>query len=665
MLVHPAPGKEVPVMKIADTAPARSKTKRLLSMVALSGLLGASIAFAPAVRAEHPWNMHLRAEAYQNAGQTALAVPIWDSLMRAGAADADWNTAALYAGRINTYYDSIGDYENAILYYELENEYWLKDGKDWGTNDLVRANQIRTTVELYGSAKEDESLVRAYAPKSGKLAKFEPEYGMYFGIYSEQDGEMGNEFYKSASIYGRDHAIYLAYATYGEEFPWRYAEHAKSAGGALQIAWQPLGGLDGVADGTYLREWARAAKAYGIPIFLRFAGEMNGDWTPWSGDAAKYIEKFRIVADVMRGEAPNVAMVWSPGDVPRYNMAGFYPGDDYVDWVGVSLYTEPYSHGNPDESMEATTPIEKLEEVYGLYADRKPIMLSESAVSHYTNLDGKSHTDFGVMNLDRLYRVMPVKYPRLKAITYFNVDLKGKESRNDYLLRNNPAMLDLYKSIITGPYMLNQVKTGTKPDNATLFRDASVSFAKQTDIVPFVRIPDIWIGKLEYVLNGRTIAEQTKPPFGMALKAGDVPDGSVMELRVYNRAGQRVAAKQVPLSSLLSVQIDGRDQTFEQPPVIRNGSTLAPLRAIFEQMGAVVEWNRDTRTATGRKSGTTVSLTIGDDIAYVNGKAQKLDLPAQLVNGFTMAPARFVGEAFGGTVAWDGETRTVVIAKSK
>ncbi|TMV48436.1 hypothetical protein FE783_18145 [Paenibacillus mesophilus] len=654
-------------MTINGNESKRGNKRRLLAAIALTGMLCASAVFPPAVQAEqeHPWNMHLRAEAYHNAGQTALAVPIWDSLMRGGAAQADWNSAALYAGKINQYYDSIRDYENAIVYYELENDYWLKDGKDWGANDLVRANQIRTTVELFASAKEDEALVRSYAPKSGKLAKFEPEYGMYFGLYSEQDSEMGNFFSKSTAIYGRKHAMYLAYATYGEEFPARYVQRAKEAGGALQIAWQPLGGLDAVADDAYLRQWAKAAKAAGIPIFLRYAGEMNGDWTAWSGDAAKYIEKFRIVASVMHAEAPNVAMVWSPGDVPRFNMAGFYPGDEYVDWVGVSLYTEPYSHGNPDESMEANTPIEKLEELYALYADRKPVMLSESAVSHYTNVDGKSHTDFALMNLDRLYRVMRVKYPRLKAITYFNVDLKTKESRNDYLLRDNPELLALYKSIIADPYMLTDVKTGAKPANEVLYRNASVPFAKRTSIVPFVRIPDIWIGKLEYVLNGTTIAEQTKPPYGIPLRAGDVPDGSVLELRVYNRAGQRVATKTVPVSSLISVQIDGRDQTFEQPPVIMDGSTLAPLRAIFEQMGASVEWNGDTKTATGRKGGTTVTIAIGESVAYINGEAVKLEVPAQLVGGFTMAPARFVGEAFGGTVTWDGESRTVVIAKAK
>ncbi|MFC3767073.1 stalk domain-containing protein [Paenibacillus sp. GCM10012303] len=610
---------------------------------------------------EHPWNLHLKAEAYRDAGQSKLAVPIWDSLMRRAEAEADWNTAALYAGSLNEYYDSVRDYDKAIEYYELENQFWLNDGKDWGSNDWERAYQLRTTIELYASARPDSAQLESYKPKSGKLAKFEPEYGMYVGIYSEQDEQMGNHFDRSASIYGKNHAMYLAYATYGESFPSRYVSNAKEADGALQIAWQPLNGLDSVQDDSYLRKWAQDAKAAGIPIFLRFAGEMNGDWTPWTDDPATYIEKFRTVASVMHSEAPNVAMVWSPGDVPRYNMDRYYPGDEYVDWVGVSLYTEPYSHGNPEVSMEATTPIERLDELYRLYADRKPVMLSESAVAHYTNSDGKSHTEFALMNLDRLYRVMPKKYPRLKAITYFNVDLLHKESRNDYLLRDNPDMLELYKTVIADPYMLSKVETGAKPADSIGYVDASTPFVRETEIVPFVRIPDIWIGRLDYVLNGRTIAKQTKPPYGIRLNAGEVPEGSVLELQVFNRAGDKVASKSIPVSSQVAVRIDGEQQQFEQPPVIQDGSTLAPLRAIFERLGAEVKWDAATSVATGSRNGTTVSLKIGDDTAYVNGKAVKLEVAAQLVNGYTMAPARFVGETFGGTVTWEGDFRTVQI----
>jgi hypothetical protein len=607
------------------------------------------------------WPLHLKAEQYSRNGQTELAAPIWDDLMRRAAAASDWLTAALYAGYLDEYYDAVHNYEKAVQFYELENEYWLKDGKDWGSKAFERAYQLKTTIELYASAPESDELLKASLPASGKLAKFEPAYGMYIGLYSELDPQMGNFFTRSQSIYGKNHAMYLAYATYGEAFPSRYASNAKAAGSALQVAWQPHQGLGAVKDDVYLREWAKKAKDSGIPIFLRFAGEMNGDWTPWAGEASTYIEKFRIVADVMHELAPNVALVWSPGDVPRYTMNNYYPGDQYVDWVGVSLYTEPYSNGNSNASLLGSTPIEKLDEMYRLYAERKPIMLSETAVSHYTKIDKQTYTDYALLNLERLYRVMPLKYPRLKAITYFNVDPVDKESKNNYSLSQNEEIFKLYKSMIADPFYLNEVKTGAKPSNGTGYQDGTKPFEKKTTWVPFVRIPDVLIGKLDYVLNGQVIGTRTKPPFQLELMAGDVPQGSVLEIRVFNKEGKQAASRSFQVSSQVSVTIDRVDQSFEQPPVIVNGKTMTPLRAIFERMGATVSWNTATQTATASKEGLIVTMTIGSKLAKIGDKIVELEEPAQLINGNTMGPARFIGEAFGGQVDWEARTRSVNI----
>ncbi|WP_405455298.1 stalk domain-containing protein [Paenibacillus sp. HJGM_3] len=612
---------------------------------------------------DNTWPLHLKAEQYVQSGQASLALPIWDDLMRRAAARSDWMTAALYAGYLDEHYDAIHDYEQAVYYYELESEYWLKDGKDWGSNDYQRAQQLKTTIELYASAVESDELRRAALPASGQLAKFEPEYGAYIGIYSEQDPGMSNYFNRSKSIYGKNHAIYLAYATYGESFPRRYADNAKSAGGALQIAWQPLKGLAPVLDDAYLREWAKQAAAAGIPIFLRFAGEMNGDWTPWAGDPQVYIEKFRTVARVMHELAPNVAMVWSPGDVPRYTMDLYYPGDEYTDWVGLSLYTEPLADASKTGNLLGTTPIERLDEMYRLYADRKPIMLSETGVSHYSSVDGQSYVDYAALNLERLYRVMPLKYPRLKAITYYNVGLVPG-AKDNYSLREDERLFELYKTTIADEYYLTSVKTGEKPDDGIGYRDGSKPFEERTKWVPFVRIPDVYIGKVQYVLNGTIFAAKTNPPFEVDVKAGDVPQGSVLEIQVYSREGRLAGTRSFSVSSQVSVSIDGVRQSFEQPPVIVNGSTLTPLRAIFERMGAQVSWNDATKTATGTKNGKTVSITIGSSVAIVNGNQVPLEQPAQLIGGFTMGPARFIGEAFGGHVTWEGATRHVTIVSS-
>lgn len=109
------------------------------------------------------------------------------------------------------------------------------------------------------------------------------------------------------------------------------------------------------------------------------------------------------------------------------------------------------------------------------------------------------------------------------------------------------------------------------------------------------------------------------------------------------------------------VKLDGNYLGFEQPPVIEDGRTLVPMRFIFEQMGAEVNWNGETRSVTATKDGMTVTLAIDDANAAVNGSAATLDVPARLINDKTMIPLRFLSENLGYTVDWDGETRTAII----
>lgn len=103
--------------------------------------------------------------------------------------------------------------------------------------------------------------------------------------------------------------------------------------------------------------------------------------------------------------------------------------------------------------------------------------------------------------------------------------------------------------------------------------------------------------------------------------------------------------------------------SYGQQAEIVDGRTLVSLRAIFEALGASVEWNDAERTVTSELGGITVKLTIGDGFLYKNGKATPLDVPARIINGRTMVPARAVAESFGVSVDWDGESRTVILAK--
>lgn len=111
----------------------------------------------------------------------------------------------------------------------------------------------------------------------------------------------------------------------------------------------------------------------------------------------------------------------------------------------------------------------------------------------------------------------------------------------------------------------------------------------------------------------------------------------------------------------IKVYVDNTRLDMEVTPQIQNGRTLVPLRAIFEALGADINWDPVTRTVTGTKDSTVVTLTIDSKTAYINGSPKELDVPAVIVSGRTMVPARFIAESLGAVVDWDNDSKTVLV----
>jgi hypothetical protein len=109
--------------------------------------------------------------------------------------------------------------------------------------------------------------------------------------------------------------------------------------------------------------------------------------------------------------------------------------------------------------------------------------------------------------------------------------------------------------------------------------------------------------------------------------------------------------------------------TVNDDPVMFSGTqpmtigqrVFVPLRGVFEEMGAFVEWNAGTQTVTASRANSQVKLSIGSNTAWVDGMSVMMDAPARLVSGRTMVPLRFLSESLGATVQWVAPTRTVEI----
>ena len=305
------------------------------------------------------------------------------------------------------------------------------------------------------------------------LAKWEPVAGCYVGALDTPGegrsfgGESdANDFSQRV---GEPLALGYTYLRYGADFPERWAERNAEAGRAIQIAMEP-NNIYAVQDDDYLENWARDAARFPGAVFLRFGGEMNGAWTPWHADPLAYRKAFRRVARVMKRVAPNVAMVWAPNDVPTDNLDRYYPGDDVVDWVGISLYVVRYYDDNRLEPAYQDNPATFIEPFYAKYAARKPLCLVECGVTHNSRVEGMPSEQFAATRIQDLFSAIKVRFPRLKMFCWFdrnNLAGASPDRRlNDYSLPRDSPELAAFRSSIADPYFLTRVDAGAIAEHA-------------------------------------------------------------------------------------------------------------------------------------------------------------------------------------------------------
>jgi beta-mannanase len=200
--------------------------------------------------------------------------------------------------------------------------------------------------------------------------------------------------------------------------PWYYAAPEPKY---VQPDYQLIDIINGTYD-TYIEQWADASKEWGHPYFLRFAAEMNGDWFSWSegvngNKTGEYVRAWKHVHDIFTKKGvTNVTWVWSPN--VEYDsstpLEGLYPGDDYVDWLGMDGYN--WGTVPPDGTG---TVWQTFAQVFGpTYAhitklSKKPLMIAETASA----IQGGSKAAWIT---DAYSTQILCNFKRIKAVIWFN-----------------------------------------------------------------------------------------------------------------------------------------------------------------------------------------------------------------------------------------------------
>lgn len=264
-----------------------------------------------------------------------------------------------------------------------------------------------------------------------------PENTLLVGVYQPFSPGSYNQIDTFAQQAGYTPHITSYYSTFSMPFASAFAWQAAQKGTQVLVQWQPRGTTNQAVaagqDDAYITTFAQAVKELNYQVIISYGQEMNGNWYPW-GDMpgntpAQYIAAYKHVWNIFQQQGVrNVTWLWDPnvtytGASPMHE---WYPGDQYVDWVGLDGY-----FGNASDTFES---------LFGLSIDTlraftfKPLLIAESGV---TGAQGAAQLQ-GLFSGASLEGVL--------GIVYFDESQSGDPMHQDWRLENNPANMAAFKS---------------------------------------------------------------------------------------------------------------------------------------------------------------------------------------------------------------------------
>jgi hypothetical protein len=318
-----------------------------------------------------------------------------------------------------------------------------------------------------------------------------PPSGAYTGAYMDfgetEDKVTAKAIAGFQQLVGKHQAIVASSSFWGRgTFPAANVQTIADDGAVPLIYWSPWGPpyeqgddiplgayslphiLAGDCD-AYIDRWAAGARAFGKPLLVSFACEMNSDWYPWSGvrngadhpaaggqgfaGPELYKRAWRhVITRVRAAGVQNISWVFQPNNTSqperKWNALGaYYPGAGYVDWLSISAYGELTPEDgwtDWDEAMDQP------------YADlcavdaTKPVMLAEWGVGEFPKNGSKAdfiRTAFAEMNGG--------KYPRLKAAVFWHERWQNSdESYSNLRVQSSPGALKAYQQGVANAFWL-------------------------------------------------------------------------------------------------------------------------------------------------------------------------------------------------------------------
>jgi hypothetical protein len=274
----------------------------------------------------------------------------------------------------------------------------------------------------------------AYSPKPVK-----PSAGGYLGVAETGETTSYQPLDHFADAVGRQPDIVLYYSSWKESFKSGFASqvHAHRATPFVQIdpGQTSLATIASGRDDAFVRSYADQVRAYGHPVIIGFAAEMNGDWYPWGyrhTPARIFVAAWRHLVTVFRQQgAGNVIWLWTVDltEVGTGPIQDWWPGASYVTWVGIDGYYYERNYTFENAFLPTIAEVRIF--------TRKPILLSETGVGQVAGQAVKIPDLFA-----------GVRASHLLGFVWFDKAQADGLYHQDWRLEDNPAGLAAFREAL-------------------------------------------------------------------------------------------------------------------------------------------------------------------------------------------------------------------------
>lgn len=375
-------------------------------------------------------------------------------------------------------------------------------------------------LELYTSVSGTNS--SRYFSK----ARLEPERGIYAGITADETEGFSSTF----GVY----SSYFEFDERNDDFKTNYKEEIKGKDCINLICWNTMD-VTQAYDDEYIRRTLNNITSTGQKAIIRYGAEMN--MGSMGNSPSAFVKAFRHIADIVH-EYDELAMMWSPGDYGSLDRPYelYYPGDEYVDWVGMSCFmkhdfmgiTEMSDDGllafNCGDYAWMSNSIKKLTDFMQRNNINKPIGISEGAVESKVSYADIDLTGWSEPRLRAMYWYTAMKFPQVKMFTYFNQNCGGEIME----YKTTPGYRDIINEAIEGAGYLTTASQTPKKEFA-----AAESQVFKNGVLPlytYAYFPHEKVLKVEYELDGKTAAASDQIPYYAEIK--DMPSSDELTVRV-------------------------------------------------------------------------------------------------------------------------------------